>query len=137
VYGKINLIGEGVLNFDLYGTGGVGLLLVTKDYAAVSQAYKDSSGGFDADGAPVDPVELQSAPETVANPALNLGVGLDFFITQSIAIKIDARSELYFATEPDYGNADEELQNRLYNTFMTTAGVSIFVPKMKPRIFNF
>jgi outer membrane beta-barrel protein len=137
VYGKINLIGEGVLNFDLYGTAGAGLLLVTKDYAAVSQAYKDSSGGFDADGNPVDPVDLQDAPETVANPAINLGIGLDFFVTQSIAIKLDARSELYFAAEPDYGNEGEQLQNQLYNTFMTTAGVSIFVPKMKPRMFNF
>jgi hypothetical protein len=31
----------------------------------------------------------------------------------------------------------EPLEKRLYNTFLTTAGVSIFVPRMKPRLFNF
>ena len=33
VYGKINLLGERVLNFDLYGTAGLGLLTVNKYYA--------------------------------------------------------------------------------------------------------
>lgn len=134
VYGKINLIGEGVLNFDLYGTAGVGLLLVTKDYASVSEEY--------ASGASEDPVQLESAPVTEGYPAFNVGVGMDFFLTQSIALKIDARSALYVADEPDYGNKlpngdPAPLEKRLYNTFLTTAGVSVYVPRMKPRMFNF
>jgi len=77
-----------------------------------------------------------------AYPAVNLGVGLDFFLTQTIALKIDARGAFYVADEPDYGNKlpngeAAPLEKRLYNTFMTTAGVSIFIPKMKPRLFNF
>lgn len=134
VYGKINLIGEGVLNFDLYGTAGIGLLLVTKDYASVADDYK--SGNSE------DPVALESSPITEGYPAFNLGIGMDFFITQSIALKIDARTALYVADEPDYGNVNAsgepiDLNKRLYNTFLTTAGVSIYVPRMKPRIFNF
>jgi outer membrane beta-barrel protein len=136
VYGKINLIGEGVLNFDVYGTAGVGLLTVAKDYATINEAWVDGEVG-------ASPVTLQAKPDTVANFVIpSLGVGLNFFLSQSIALKIDARSMLYVAEEPDYGNEDAAgnpvpLDKRLYNTFITTAGVSIFVPKMKPRLYNF
>ncbi len=135
VYGKINLIGEGVLNFDVYGTAGVGLLLVTKDYASINADYTAGVEG-------ADPAIPTTTPSTEAYPALNLGIGLDFFLTQSIALKIDARSALYIANEPDYGNkltdgSAEPLEKRLYNTFLTTAGVSIYIPRMKPRMFNF
>lgn len=134
VYGKINLIGEGVLNFDFYGTAGLGLLLITKDYASINPEY--------ASGASDNPVVLEAQPQTASNVAFNLGVGFDFFLTQTIALKLDARSTLYVAKEPDYGNVlqngePEPLENRLYNTFITSAGVSIFIPKMKPRIYNF
>lgn len=134
VYGKINMIGEGVLNFDFYATGGLGLLLITKDYASVNPDY--------ASGASDNPVLLEAQPETVSNVAVNLGVGFDFFLTQTVALKLDARSVLYVAKEPDYGNflengEPEPLENRLYNTFLTSVGVSIFLPKMKPRLYNF
>lgn len=135
VYGKINLIGEGVLNFDVYGTGGLGLLLVTKDYASINPEYAAGVEG-------ANPVVVETQPSTEAYPALNLGIGLNFFITQSIALKLDARSAFYIADEPDYGNKlpngePEPLEKRLYNTFLTTGGISIFIPRMKPRMFNF
>lgn len=135
VYGKINLIGEGVLNFDVYGTAGVGLLLITKDYASVNPDYAAGVEG-------AAPAIVETNPTTVANPAINLGIGFDFFITQSIALKIDARSTFYVADEPDYGNklpdgSPEPLEKRLYNTFLTSGGIAIFIPKMKPRLFNF
>jgi outer membrane beta-barrel protein len=134
VYGKINLIGEGVLNFDFYGTAGLGLLLITKDYASINPDY--------ASGASDNPVLLEAQPQTASNVAVNLGIGFDFFLSQTVALKLDARSALYVAKEPDYGNKlengePEPLENRLYNTFITTAGVSIFIPKMKPRVYNF
>ena len=134
VYGKINLIGEGVLNFDFYATGGLGLLLITKDYASVNPDY--------ASGASDNPVLLEAQPQTASNVGVNLGIGFDFFLSQTIALKLDARSMLYAAKEPDYGNILENgepapLENRLYNTFLTSAGVSIFLPKMKPRLYNF
>ncbi|MFZ5477144.1 MAG: outer membrane beta-barrel domain-containing protein [Myxococcota bacterium] len=137
VYGKINLIGEGVLNFDVYGTAGIGLLLVTKDYASVNEEWKTQQ-----DNPEISPVSVDPSAATVANPALNLGIGMDFFLTQSIALKIDARSALYIAEEPNYGNKlpngdPAPLESQVYNTFMTTAGVSIYVPRMKPRMFNF
>lgn len=136
VYGKINLIGEGVANFDVYGTGGIGLVSITKDIATVSQDYKDNVEG-------ADPVQLNPTPATAFHPAVNLGAGLDFFVSQSVALKLDARTLLFIGPEADYGNIDpttgqaKELQNELQSVFITTAGVSIFIPKMKPRVFNF
>jgi outer membrane beta-barrel protein len=136
VYGKINLIGEGVVNFDVYGTGGIGLLLITKDIATVSDCYKNGDTGC-------DPVQLEAAPATQPSPAVNLGAGFDFFISQSVALKLDARTLLYVGPEPDYGNIDPQtgeavpLKDELQSQFITTAGVSIFVPKMKSRAFNF
>jgi outer membrane beta-barrel protein len=130
VYGKINLVGEGVANFDLYGTGGVGLLLITKDTGKYNPDFDQNNPG----AAPL--VNVDPNAPTAAHPALNLGVGVDFFVTQTIALKIDARTQLYVAPEPDYGNADYAGENRLYSPLMTTAAVSIFLPKMKPR-YNF
>lgn len=135
IYGKINLIGEGVANFDMYGTGGVGLLMISKDHAELNPEWG-------IDDTVTSPVIVDPQAPMVATPALNLGIGLNFFVTQSIAIKLDARSAIYVADEPDYGNVDAngnpaELDKRLYNTFLTTAGVSVFVPRMKPRMFNF
>lgn len=134
VYGKINLIGETVANFDLYGTGGLGLILIAEDKATYNPEFDDSQEA--------SPVLVEANPLIAAHPALNIGIGMDFFITQSIALKLDARTTPYFAPEPDYGNVGPdgqpvELESRLYAPFLATAGVSIFVPKMKPRMFNF
>jgi outer membrane beta-barrel protein len=134
VYGKINLLGETVANFDLYGTGGLGLMLITEDKATYNPEFDNNPEA--------SPVLVETNPAVAAHPALNLGIGMDFFITQSIALKLDARTTPYFAPEPDYGNVGPdgqpvELESRLYAPFLATAGVSIFVPKMKPRLFNF
>ena len=68
----------------------------------------------------------------------NIGVGFDFFLSQTIAIKLDARSYLYIGEEADYDPEDDsELGSRLYNNFIASVGVSIFVPKMKPRLYDF
>ena len=129
VYGKINLIGEGVANFDVYGTGGVGLMLMTKDTATYNPDFESDELA--------SPVAVDPAAPTAAHPAVNVGMGINFFINQSIAFKLDGRTALYVAPEPDYGNNEGvALENRLYTPFLTTAGVSIFFPKMKPR-YNF
>lgn len=129
VYGKINLVGEGVLNFDLYGTAGLGMVLVTtKDYV-INPDYNDT----DPTSPPI--VEKDSGVNA-AHFALNLGIGFNFFVNQFIAIKLDARTTPYFGQGPDYGG-DTPPENRVYAPFITSAGLAIFVPKMKPRLFNF
>ena len=137
VYGKINLVGEGVVNFDVYGTGGVALMAISKDIATVSDAYRN--------GESLDPVALESQPQSQFSPALNLGAGVNFFISSSIALKLDARTLIYIGEEADYivGDIDpitgqsQVLDQEAQTAFITTGGISIFVPKMKPRLFNF
>jgi outer membrane beta-barrel protein len=130
VYGKINLVGEGVLNFDVYGTAGLGVVIITRDLGTVASCYPNSCD---------NPVELlgQAAPTDTYVSFINPGFGMDFFLSQSVALKLDARSILYVGPEGDYGDPDAELKDELHTVFITTAGVSIFVPKMKARMYNF
>ncbi len=129
VYGKINLLGEQVLNFDFYGTIGLGLLSRAEYYATYNDSHLTDGSG--------SPVTLSPAISTYTVPA-NIGIGFDFFLSQSVALKLDARSYLYVGNQPDYDpNDDTELGKRLYNNFIASAGVSIFVPKMKPRLYDF
>lgn len=129
IYGKINLIGERVLNFDLYGTGGVGVLSIAGYYAR----YDD---GRASQG--LSPAALTERGNS-AKPAVNLGIGFDFFLTGSVALKLDTRNLLYVAKAPEYDpNGDPNaLPSRLYNDFVASVGLSIFFPAMQPRIYNF
>ena len=129
LYGKINLVGETVLNFDLYGVAGLGVLSRAQ-YAAV---YWDDA----PDG--VVPVLLEKRGNA-ASLAPTIGAGMNFFLNQLIALKIDARSAFYIGPVPDY-QPDEvnetDGQSRLYNNFTAGVGVSVFLPKMKPRLYDF
>jgi outer membrane beta-barrel protein len=128
VYGKINLLGEQVLNFDFYGTLGLGLLSIAEYYATYNEEWGVSSDSV---------VALSPATSKYTVP-VNVGIGFDFFVSQSVALKLDARSYMYIGRQPDYDpESDDELGSRLYNNFIASAGVSIFIPKMKPRLYDF
>ena len=124
VYGKINLLGERVLNFDLYGVAGLGLLSINEYYAT----YTEEGG--------VPSASLGTAIKKNKVP-VNLGVGMDFFVSSSVAVKIDARSYLYLDKKPQYDPDVAVEESRLYNNFIASAGVSVFFPKMKPRQYDF
>jgi outer membrane beta-barrel protein len=129
LYGKINLVGETVLNFDVYGTAGLGMVTLTKYYAR-----------FDSSIAPPDPPVALVEYGNEVKVAPSLGAGADFFLSQSVALKIDARMGLYVADVPDYEPETDnptDGQQRLYNNFVASAGVSFFFPKMQPRLYNF
>jgi len=129
IYGKINLIGESVLNFDTYFTGGLGILSLAEYRARYNDACTDPSTGCDV-------VDLgQSTPRAVV--PVNLGVGMDFFLTGSLALKLDARDYLYIDKKPQYDPNTPETESRLYSTFLATVGVSVFFPKMQPRLFDY
>ena len=125
VYGKINLIGERVVNFDFYGIAGLGMLSITEYYATYDGSVESGP-----------PTRLDKVQAKVKVP-VNLGVGLDFFLTSSVALKIDARSYLYADKKPQYDPDKPVDESRLYNNFVATAGVSVFFPKTETRIYNF
>lgn len=122
IYGKINLLGETVLSFDLYGVAGIGMLS-KHDYFAV---YDE----------PTQSVVLDNLGNEV-KLAPNLGMGTNFFVNQSVAIKFDARFNFFIDNQPQYDPDVPVTEQRLYNVFIASAGVSFFFPKMKRRVFDF
>ncbi len=129
VYGKINLIGETVLNFDLYGTAGLGILS-RRHYYAVFDA---SAGG--------DNVALRAGSAAV-NLTPSAGLGMNFFLNQTVALKIDGRFNFYVDDVPTYCDdpGRPECQpsgQRLYNTFTISSGLSFYFPRMQPRLYDF
>lgn len=129
VYGKINILGETILNFDLYGEAGLGMLAIQKAYARYEPAATAQTGL---------PVEIASKTNAVKIP-ISLGMGLNVFLNQSMAFKLDARSLMYIDSAPDYNQADgvKPEESQLYSAFAVTTGFGFYFPKMKPRLSDF
>lgn len=127
LYGKINLVGETVLNFDLYFVGGFGMNSKT-NYFAFENPDATSSSDF---------VALDDSPgsEVVVGP--NVGMGFNFFLNQSVAFKLDGRMNFYVDNKPQYASDEPSDGNQLYNNIVVSGGVSIFFPKMQERIYDF
>ena len=121
VYGKLNLIGEKVLNFDFYGVAGLGLLSGQQYYATLDESGKEDTVSLTDVGAK-------------AHPNVNVGVGFNFFLSSSVALKLDGRSYLYIDKKPQYDPDVPVDESRLYNTFLTTLGVAFFFPTMGERL---
>jgi outer membrane beta-barrel protein len=124
-YGKINLIGETVLNFDMYGVLGLGMLSIQSYYAKYDDAIQ------------VEPKTGLVAYERKVVLTPNVGLGLNFFLNSVMALKIDGRSYFFVGKKPQYDPDTPVDESRLYNNFVASVGVSIFVPRMKQRMFNF
>ncbi len=126
VYGKINLIGESVLNFDAYGVAGVGMLSL-RSYAAT---YNDEAGEGQS-SVSLDPKGAS------AKLTPNIGIGFNFFLNQTLAFKIDARNYFYIGPKPQYDRSEGVTEDRLYSNLVASVGLSFFVPEMKKRMYNF
>lgn len=129
LYGKINLFGETVLNFDFYGFAGVGMVS-KQNYNAVY----DEGVDITVPGANVVKLD-QLGNEVKVGPAI--GVGQNYFINQTIALKLDIRSSMYVDQKPQYDPAVPPDGSRLYNNLTASFGVGFFFPKMKPRLYSF
>jgi outer membrane beta-barrel protein len=129
VYGKINILGENILNFDLYGEAGLGMLAIQKAYARYDRSAIDQTG---------QPVSIASDGNAVKIP-VSIGMGLNIFINQSMAFKLDARSLMYIDLAPDYTRDDGQPSDtrQLYSAFAVTTGLGFYFPKMKPRLSDF
>lgn len=128
IYGKINLAGETVLNFDFYGFLGIGMV-VQNEYRATENPNATSVADF----------SLLSDPITQVRIAPTIAVGGNFFLTQGVALNLDGRFALYPDNKPDYDLTDDEVPEglRVVTMFTASAGVSFFFPKMKPRLYDF
>ena len=129
VYGKINILGETILNFDLYGEAGLGMLSIQKAYARYDRVALDQTGL---------PVSIDKYENAVRVP-VSLGMGINIFLNQSMAFKLDARSLMYVDLAPDYtpGDGKPSDSRQLYSAFAVTTGLGFYFPKMKPRLSDF
>ena len=128
IYGKINLVGETVLNFDFYGTVGIGMVS-KRDYVAT---YDEAA--TEEQRAQGDILALTALGNEV-KPAPSIGAGANFFLNQFVALKLDARSAFYVDNRPQYDPLVPVAEQRLYNNFVASAGLGFFFPKMKPRLY--
>ena len=132
IYGKINLVGETVLNFDLYGFAGAAMISKSNHIATYNEAADPFLGEdiINLVDNPGQPNEVLVAPV--------IGIGQNYFLNQMMCFKIDARAAFYVDNEPQYDpNSTEVLQKRLYNNFIVSGGVGFFFPRMKPRLYDF
>ncbi len=127
LYGKINLVGETVLNFELYGVGGLGMISKADYFASYNPSAPPTFPDF---------VDLASNGNGV-HVAPVLGVGANFFLNQTVAFRADARAGLYLDDKPQYDTSQPVTEQRLFNHFVVSGGMSFFFPRMKPRLYNF
>ena len=123
-YGKIALAGETVLNFDVYGFLGLGMV-----------SKNNLRARYDDSGPPDDIVRLNE-PVSEVKIGPYIGVGQNYFLSQSMAVKVDLRASFYVDNEPQY-NLGEDVGQRLYNNVTASVGFAFFLPKMKPRFAEF
>jgi len=129
LYGKINLVGETVVNFDLYGVGGLGIL---------TKANFDAKSCDQAD-CPATGVAVDNLG-TVVRPTPVIGAGFDFFANQAIAVKLDARSQFYVDDIPDYHPDKVDAtdgKKKVFSNFCASVGVAFYFPKMQPRLYTY
>jgi outer membrane beta-barrel protein len=128
IYGKINLLGETVVNFDFYLFAGAGSFTKT-NYIAVYDASTAASGDVVALEPAAEPNETKFGPV--------IGLGQNYFITQSLALKLDARSAFYVDQKPQYDPDVPVTEQRLVNNFTASVGIGVYFPAMKPRLYEF
>lgn len=132
-YGKINLFGEVVANFDFWFFLGVGFVLENEWQARLLQP-NDAGYNPDRPDFAVDKVGTEAWPAGV------LGLGANFFITQTVALRLDGRIFLYPDNPPFYPTGDPDKRPtglEVNSLFSGSVGVAFFIPKMKPRLYDF
>jgi len=108
IYGKLSLLAEKFVHFDLYGILG----------ASVVQ-YR---------GPELDPTLALTAPaKNYMTPGGNVGVGLRFFFNRWVTLRTEVRDLIYVEKS---GNPDKE--NYLRNQLLFELGVSFFFPSSNP-----
>jgi outer membrane beta-barrel protein len=128
LYGKINLVGETVLNFDFYMFAGAGIISKLNYNAKYDEAAADGNNALlqpDVD----EPNEVKVAPW--------IGVGQNYFVNRLMAVKLDLRAGFYVDGKPQYDPEVRVTEQRLYNNVIASAGLAFFFPNMKDRLYNF
>lgn len=131
VYGKINILGETVVNFDFFVSVGLGFVLQNEWTASYNPDHEDDNSL---------PFFLTQKGATETRLAPNIGFGVNFFLSQLVALRLDGRLMMIVDDIPDYRPDDEitfDGQLRVVPEVNAAVGVAFFFPKMKPRLYDF
>jgi outer membrane beta-barrel protein len=109
IYGKIAVVGRKIINFDIFGSFGMGMTRTSDDLQAL-----------DAD----ESNDLAAATQHQMHPTTNFGGGARVIFGQNIAARIEGRSMVYIETVK---STTLEMKNNL----ILQASMSFFVPNMK------
>ena len=107
--------------------------LVANPHDEEALAYAHHAGS-------TDPKSYAMLLEKVGNEvklAPSIGFGLNIFVNQTVALKLDTRFNFYVDNVPQYNEDVPVDGQRLYNVFVASGGVSFFFPNMKRRVFDF
>lgn len=129
VYGKINLLGETVLNFDFYGFIGLGMVVQNEYFATRSPTADQATTNAEFFDLERTQTEVRAAP--------TIALGANFFLSQLVALRLDGRMGIIIDDRPTYDRDVPVPGLRAVTQFTVSAGIAIFVPKMKPRITEF
>ncbi|MCP4809890.1 MAG: outer membrane beta-barrel domain-containing protein [Proteobacteria bacterium] len=108
IYGKVALRGNNIINFDIYGAFGMGVVRTKDDLKALQ-----------AEG---DPIAEQTKIQT--HPTTNFGGGVRIVFNEFVAVRVDGRSLVYIET---VNSTTLEMKNN----FVLGAGVTFFFPGMQ------
>jgi outer membrane beta-barrel protein len=108
VYGKLNVLAQQVVHFDLGLRIGADFITADRVLAA-------------------DQVAAGVTASSKGSPGAHLGLGARFFLTEALAVRLEVKDYLYQVTVPnglDASNRTTSLQNQLF----TELGLSVFFP---------
>jgi outer membrane beta-barrel protein len=100
IYGKIALMSEWIIHFDVFVSGGVGATIDSNQYTFLGQELPDFMPGI--------------------NPAAEIGIGTRIFVFRWLVLRADLRDYAY----PQYRGGISTLQNLL----MLNVGVGFYFP---------
>jgi outer membrane beta-barrel protein len=108
IYGKIAVQGGNIINFDIFGTFGTGVVNTHDDLVALQ--------------AEDDPVAQQTQNEW--HPTTNVGGGFRVIFSKTFALRLEGRTAIYIET---ISSTTLEMKNN----FMLLASASFFFPNVK------
>lgn len=108
IYGKIAVSGAKIINFDVFGSFGTGLVNTNDDLLAL-QAEDDPDA---------------QATEVQYHPTTNFGGGFRVIFSKSLAARLEGRSMVYIETI-------DSTTLEMKNNFMLLGSVSFFFPGME------
>ncbi len=108
IYGKLAVLGEDIINFDIFGAFGTGFVHTADDLEAL-QAVNDPRA---------------EATASQNHPTMNFGGGFRVIFSDNFALKLEGRSMIYIET---VNSTTLEYKNNL----MVQSGVSFFFPNVE------